>query len=120
MSKKDKKYTLPKKFAEKWLKALRSDEYTQGRGRLHGIKENSYCCLGVACHLVHKKQLKNPLYAEAGSPDDTSEEGKPIFYKIPKNLREGRLVAELIDLNDVHLYNFEQIADWVEENVKLI
>lgn len=36
---------------EQWLKALRSDEYKQGRGALMRIFDDSaeYCCLGVVC-----------------------------------------------------------------------
>jgi hypothetical protein len=46
---------------EKWIKALRSGEYQQGR---HGLRREdstgnvSYCCLGVLCELyrVEKKR----------------------------------------------------------------
>ena len=32
---------------EAWLTALRSGKYTQGKGYLHGLARNTYCCLGV-------------------------------------------------------------------------
>lgn len=38
--------------AKKWVAALRSGEYTQGRGML--CRDDHYCCLGVACE-VYKK-----------------------------------------------------------------
>ena len=39
-----------------WVKALRSGEYKQARGQLR--KEDTYCCLGVACDLYGKHVLK--------------------------------------------------------------
>lgn len=33
----------------KWVAALRSGEYTQGRGYLYHPLTNSFCCLGVLC-----------------------------------------------------------------------
>lgn len=38
----------------KWLEALRSGEYQQGRERL-GSASGSYCCLGVLCDLAVKE-----------------------------------------------------------------
>ncbi len=38
---------MPKTLLDKWLKALRSGEYKQGRGTLYCKKSDSYCCLGV-------------------------------------------------------------------------
>lgn len=35
---------------EKWVAALRSGKYEQGRHSLHG-ERNSYCCLGVLCDI---------------------------------------------------------------------
>lgn len=36
----------------KWIAALRSGEYKQGIGCLHGVREgDEYCCLGVLCAL---------------------------------------------------------------------
>lgn len=39
---------------EKWLKALRSGEYKQGRGSLQK-SGNRFCCLGVLCDLYQKE-----------------------------------------------------------------
>ena len=41
------------KIKEKWLKALRSGEYKQGRESLR--KDDKYCCLGVLCDIAPKK-----------------------------------------------------------------
>lgn len=39
---------------ELWCDALRSGEYKQGRTVLHDTREDSWCCLGVACDLYRK------------------------------------------------------------------
>lgn len=41
------------KNAKKWVVALRSDEFEQGRGKLCRVRggKKLYCCLGVACEL---------------------------------------------------------------------
>lgn len=112
----EKKFRLPKEFAEKWIAALRSGEYKQGEGSL--FDGDSYCCLGVGCVV-------------SGMRPKTIEMGSIIqrkYRKPPKEIRgdseENRLVAHLIDMNDgnnsdgTH-YTFPQIADWIEQNVEL-
>ena len=47
---------MKKNIKKKWLKALRSDKYVQGRNVLH-CGENVFCCLGVLCEL-HRKENK--------------------------------------------------------------
>lgn len=44
--------------AKKWIAALRSGEYQQGKGKLKFINNDGvafYCCLGVACELAAKE-----------------------------------------------------------------
>lgn len=43
---------MPKKILNKWLKALRSGEYTQAKGTLHDPETGGFCCLGVLQHCV--------------------------------------------------------------------
>ena len=47
---------MKKDIADRWVKALRSGEYKQGRGFLK-VKER-YCCLGVLCDLYDPKGWK--------------------------------------------------------------
>ena len=47
---------MDQEFKAKWVEALRSGEYKQGRGYLK-VTENGearYCCLGVACELLRE------------------------------------------------------------------
>lgn len=49
MKEREMKTTKPENF-RKWLDALRSGEYKQGRGTLRS--DNNFCCLGVACDIA--------------------------------------------------------------------
>ena len=53
---------MKKRVLTKWLKALRSGKYKQGRGTLCQTDKNgneSFCCLGVLCDLYQKEQKRN-------------------------------------------------------------
>ncbi len=125
-----KKHRLPKKFAEKWLKALRSGEYEQANGQLYDDEYlgGSYCCLGVACEVVgHGKVLKEK-FGEKGLPIQAKIIGKEscVFTKLPGLLREDfaplreedSFVESVAEMND-NGQSFKEIADWIEDNVEL-
>lgn len=42
---------MPIELKTKWVKALRSGKYKQGRGRLYDPDTKSFCCLGVLEHI---------------------------------------------------------------------
>lgn len=44
---------INKEFKQKWIEALRSEKYGQGRGFIN-VNNERFCCLGVACER-HKK-----------------------------------------------------------------
>lgn len=48
----DKTIRMPKKLLAKWLKALRSGEYKQTKGRLYRPETCGFCCLGVLQHVA--------------------------------------------------------------------
>ena len=87
---------------KKWVEALRSGKYKQGKYRL---KTNDYhCCLGVLCDVVDKKYLKT--HAEDSLPSS-------------ELLNEAGLVTldalRLAKMNDISEENFNEIADFIEE-----
>lgn len=97
---------LPVEFKQKWVLALRSGNYRQGQGYLHN--SGYYCCLGVAarcagvsraemgdCEFIPKSCVLVPeiLWGMSGLPND------------------------LIRMNDKLGWTFNQIADWIEENL---
>lgn len=42
---------MDKKIKKRWVAALRSGKYKQGKGALHN-RQNEFCCLGVLCELA--------------------------------------------------------------------
>ena len=86
----------PKQF-DKWVKALRSGEFKQGRYQLfNNIKTDpKYCCLGV-CRKVNR--LDNiSIYLS--------------FTKIHKDCQD-----HLMEMNDYKKRSFKQIAYYLERN----
>jgi hypothetical protein len=98
----------------KWVKALRSGEYKQGTGYLHGSQTNTYCCLGVLC----KAGLG--LVGEATNRGVTAFDGSVCLLSYSLRDRTGLSCAqekELVDLNDDYHKTFPEIADWIEANL---
>lgn len=124
---------------EKWLSALRSGEFTQGKNLLHKfnpeMQEETYCCLGVLCAIavqdgVIEAPLKRgiagdgevPYYVYASStaflPTQVqiwagldSDNGE--FYNEDLNSLSHK--DSLIRLNDDGV-PFDRIANVIEEN----
>jgi hypothetical protein len=48
-----------KEIADRWVEALRSGNYPQGRWELH-TDDDRYCCLGVLCELAVRDMVISP------------------------------------------------------------
>ena len=112
---------MNQEIKEKWLAALRSGKYKQGKYRLRTI-DDEYCCLGVLCEVVG-------LEAQLDRFNRYKYEGESAFLPL-----SVKLVSEisgsgslhnpiyfngtnrdcLMTLNDSGM-TFEQIADVIEE-----
>lgn len=106
---------MVKEYKKKWIEALRSGNYKQGKFALK--RDNRYCCLGVLCN-IHPEVEEILL--------DTS-----IYYKYKKDESNGYLpdslcrsmkikeeeMTKLTEMNDHNELNFDQIADWIENNL---
>ena len=122
-----KTFELPEKFGKKWLKALRSGDYKQATGILYDHNKDGYCCLGVACKLEYPlhylKNKDNYQYGATITKGYQQDQLKYNLNKIPKQLKgtshSNDLVSILIDMNDSSK-TFEQIADWIEDNIRFI
>lgn len=125
----EKIFKLPKDFAEKWLTGLRSGKFKQTKGVL--FNGEGYCCLGVACITAGytNEDLRNKTgYGYAliiESDDDKTDDVYSLaknFSDIPKEIKgraaENDLVLLLTDMNDDGEKSFEEIANWIEENVE--
>lgn len=114
---------MNKEIAKKWVKALRSGKYKQGKGFLRTTK-NEYCCLGVLCEIhrtVHKKNkwvtkdgVKFYMQTEAALP-------KTVMKWANVKRQFGSLSSEttLAALND-NGKTFNQIADIIEKRVEAL
>lgn len=97
---------------EKWLKALRSDEYEQGTTFLRSIDGSRFCCLGVLCDIIDsslwREQYGTYLYDGA-------------LCILPETLRCGVKIdpneqKTLTRMNDGGA-SFTEIADYIEETL---
>ena len=106
----------------KWIEALRSDEYSQGRGNLKvancGPDEPAdFCCLGVLCDLVdHDKwtEKADGYYLFEGKADYPPEK---IMELVGLTMDDAK---QLAGFNDDDGYLFEDIADFLENGTLLI
>lgn len=109
------------KIKKKWLKALRSGEYKQTKGRLR--KGEGFCCLGVLCNLHaqahpeiaaqqkykkyymwHSDLLPHEVQEWAGLSSDSGE-------YTPNNSQYATSLAEKNDAGA----KFSELADIIEE-----
>jgi hypothetical protein len=116
---------------KKWVKALRSGEYPQGRGQLLDEK-GGYCCLGVLCDLAMMEGVTD--FTPKGIPNRNKYGGSYEF--LPTEVKKwagmktengslrnieietpwGYTVSSLTEFNDEMKYDFDKLADVIEEN----
>lgn len=102
----------------KWLEALRSGKYTQGRRVLRSIQDE-YCCLGVLCDLIApEKWVKSDYGTEMFFLSDTGDKKRhfpsnSILKTAGLSLENGDTLASKNDCGE----SFEEIAKYIEENL---
>lgn len=97
---------LAKEFKEKWVNALRSGEYKQGKNALHNQFFGTYCCLGVAEDILKIKSASTACLVGDGFPE-----------AIRGAASSNDLVALLTNMNDNQGKSFSEIADYIEANL---
>jgi hypothetical protein len=114
---------MDKKLKAKWIKALRSGEYKQGKGVLRSGtgKDASYCCLGVLCDVAGKRVQEGQLYPtlkhqiEFGLYDKTELKHDLHLYD------DSSVAVRLSEWNDGNHIpkpkSFKWIATWIEKNL---
>lgn len=94
----------------KWIEALRSGKYKQGRWALR-TKADDFCCLGVLCDVsgVGEWEENGLCYSYDGA-----------WKFLPPSLR-NQLTREaketLMEMNDYSGMSFPDIADWIGTNI---
>lgn len=129
-----------KDIKDKWIAALRSGKYKQGRIRLRqrnvvsGLE--THCCLGVLCDITAPELWQAPYKSDdvliypvggmMGTLPNAVEDALAFNDRIdlPIGLQVGTIVTNRFnhirayaDLNDADGLTFEQIADLVEKYV---
>lgn len=111
---------------KKWVAALRSGDYKQGRDQLRNEK-NEFCCLGVLCNIHAQEhpriaaQQEDPLsyMGEEGDCPDEVEKWAGLKGRIHEPLFDP-VTQEffcLIELNDFDQLSFDEIADVIERSL---
>lgn len=120
--------TKQKAVIKKWVTALRSGKYKQGRGTLaQQIGSNThYCCLGVLCDLAVKSKIitkhKKKRFFVFGGKTSTLPQTVSKWAGLQDNSGSyysndaTYSITSLIDLNDTDRWKFKKIADLIESN----
>jgi hypothetical protein len=100
---------------KKWIAALRSGKYKQGRNKLRD-KEDCYCCLGVLCDIVAPtKWTKIESDARWFNLGHWEFPSKEIMRKVGIKSRTRNI---LVSMNDYNKISFDEIADYLENILK--
>jgi hypothetical protein len=104
---------MNKAAKKRWVEALRSGEYKQGKNKLHS-KGGRFCCLGVLCDI----EIDGNWVYDSSSECYSIMDGEK--HEFPFDIRKKYLTydqqCKLISMNDTG-DNFDKIADWIEENI---
>lgn len=106
---------MNKQIKKKWIAALRSGQYDQGRGALCTVTEEGakYCGLGVLYEVVNGEDawvVTNGLLKIRGGGRRASS-----MYLGPKGCLKNKATL-LASMNDTGK-TFDKLATWIEENL---
>lgn len=116
---------MKKNIATKWMKALRSGKYRQGKNYLANAK-GEYCCLGVLCDLAEKEGVvtstknRRPVY-------EVIQYGEEIYFLPEKVMEWAGIKHQCGEYSTGHQHlaghndngnTFKQIADIIEAHVE--
>ena len=120
-----KDFNMPRKTSKinnpelkaKWIAALRSGEYSQGRGKLKRNNtelQPSFCCLGVLCDIVKPDGWEGLRHNFSGK---SVQEEYPNLNEMKKIGIYTSTVKKLATMNDDDGLPFSKIADYIEKNL---
>ena len=120
------KTKLPKRLKDKWIKALLSGKYKQGRESLCQLnsttKEYEYCCMGVLgeiCKVPREILMDHGIFIDITL--DIPLQKRSSLKNIPLVLMEeysskgsSNLVTKLVVFNDEKERSFKWIAAYIK------
>lgn len=94
---------------KEWVAALRSGKYKQGRGKLRH-QNDTFCCLGVLIDVMGEE-----WYVVAGNYrcDGLTTSLSDRLLDVTELTSESTLMK----MNDDKRKSFDEIADWIDENL---
>jgi hypothetical protein len=101
---------MTKELRDRWLEALRSGRYEQGKHRLHDYDKDGgdlYCSLGVLADVIDPNGWE--MYRER-----IGKNWKGSGAGLPSDVLDRNLQKTIITLNDSTGRTFCQIADSIE------
>lgn len=110
---------------QKWIEALRSGKYEQGKYVLRSA-DNKYCCLGVLCDIVapgswdkepsrNEFSRVNQFYGHGdGLCSSSTSLSAAVELEVGLGSEDQR---ELANMNDNYGNNFNEIAVYIERNL---
>lgn len=117
---------LEPEFKQKWMEALKSGQYEQGKDYLYTEGRDGkpeYCCLGVAEAICGTPI--NTMHQE-GDPRELHDEDGKVVSEIA-HMVDSQAMDRLMELNDgkgainnpdhTRRHSFEEIALWINENL---
>jgi hypothetical protein len=96
---------MKKVTKEKWIRALRSGKFKQGKQRLRA-DDGGYCCLGVLCEITGNAKNRN------------MNQSWPRGHRTMFMGLDSQVQLSLAIMNDTNNLNFNQIADAIETLVQ--
>lgn len=119
---------LTQEMKDKWVAALRSGKYQQGQHELKSCTDK-FCCLGVLCDVKGLPYGDGFFQLDESTHVDTClvkricvMDGPSIVIHGPaidKAFYVSNVIQEqLVTMNDDGV-SFNEIADWIEKNVKV-
>ena len=109
----------------RWLKALRSGAYEQGKGFLRKhLDKDCFCALGVLCDLYAKEHKidwelnlgKSGRYSILGRWDIPTSQIIAWAYLYMKHPNSGHVIEKISTMNDIG-ETFQTIADYIENEL---
>lgn len=109
---------MNKRLLTKWVEALRSGRYKQGRGFLS--RDNADCCLGVLCKVAIDEGYPISQVSQSDSSliefDGSTRYIPHNTYKKIDLISVYKIESDLALMNDRDV-PFDQIADYIEKNI---
>lgn len=110
---------------QKWVAALRSGNYTQGKSCLHDI-EGNFCCLGVLCDLYIKENPHSDAnWVKSGNTFTFMDDVSHADFVLPMTVIGWAALSSSIpfvkgkgfldEINDQGI-PFSEIADLIEKD----